>query len=187
MINATELKKGMVIEQDDGLFLVTETTHITPGNKRGILQAKIKSLKEGHTIQRRFRSSDRVEQAFLEARAFEYLYEEKPNFVFMDLKSFEQIQLSEEIVGEAMPYISHNSHVQITFHDDNPISIDLPGSVVLEVKQTDPGAKGNTVSNVFKPATLETGLETKVPMHIAIGNRVKVDTRTGAFIERVNQ
>ena len=186
MINATELKKGMVIEQDDGLYVVTDTTHITPGNKRGIIQVKIKHLAEARTIQRRFRSSDRVEQAFLESRKFEYLYEEKPNFVFMDTKSFEQLQLSEEVVGESMPYVTHNSNVQITFHDGAPISIDLPASVVLEVTQTDPGTKGNTVSNVFKPATLETGLVVKVPFHIAIGNKVKVDTRTGEFIERVN-
>ena len=184
MINATELKKGMVIQQD--LFIITDTQHITPGNKRGILQAKIKHLTQGHTLQRRFRSTDRLEQAFLESRTYEYLYEEKPAYVFMDVKSFEQLRLDEDAVGESMPYISHNSKVQITFHEGSPISIDLPASVVLKIVETDPGVKGNTVSNVFKPATLETGLVIKVPLHITEETLVKVDTRTGEFIERVN-
>ena len=187
MINATELRKGMVIQQDDGLFVVTDTQHITPGNKRGILQAKIKHLKDGHTIQRRFRSTDRVEQAYLESKKFEYLYEEKSAFVFMDTETYEQLRLDADVVGEEIPYIALNSQVQITFHDGAPVSIDLPSSVVLEVKQTDPGAKGNTVTNVYKPATLETGLVVKVPLHIVIGNRIKVDTRSGEFVERVNQ
>ena len=187
MINATDLKKGMVIEQDDGLFIIVGTQHITPGNKRGILQAKIKHLKDGRVLQRRFRSTDRLEQAFLDNRVFEYLYEEKPNWVFMDTETFEQIQLGEEAVGEAMPYITHNSKVKITFHDGSPISIDLPASVVLKIAKADPGVKGNTATNVFKPATLETGLVVKVPLHIAEGNFIKVDTRSGEFIERVNK
>ena len=185
-INATEMKKGVVIELEDGLWIVTDTMHMTPGNKRGFIQAKIKSLADGHVLQRKFRSTDRVEKAFLEGRKHEYLYEEPPSFVFMDKESFEQIRLGEDAVGEQMKYIRHNSEVNITFHNGKPISIDLPAAVVLEVTQTDPGMKGDTVSNVYKPATLETGLVVKVPLYINEGNSVKIDTRTGEFLERAN-
>ena len=186
-INATEMKKGTVIELADGLWVITDTMHMTPGNKRGFIQAKIKSLADGHVLQRKFRSTDRVEKAFLEGLKHEYLYEEPPSFVFMDQQSFEQLRLDAAVVGEQMKYIRHNSTVNITFHNGKPISIDLPAAVVLEVKQTDPGMKGDTVSNVFKPATLETGLVVKVPLYINEGNSIKVDTRSGDFVERVNQ
>ena len=186
LINATDMKRGMAITQEGALWIVVDTMHVTPGNWRGFVNAKIKNLADGRVLQKRFRSNEKVEQAFLENREYEYLYEEPPSYVFMDTESFEQVRLDAEIVGEQMQYITHNSKVKVTFHGEKPISIELPTSVVLKVTETDPGVKGDTVSNVYKPAKLETGLVVKVPLHIAQGNTVKVDTRTGEFVERVS-
>lgn len=187
MLDATQIRKGVVIKHQGELYVVTGFEWTQPGKGGAYVQAKLKSLKEERTIQFRFRSSDKVEDVSLEERNMEYLYKEGKSYVFMDLESYEQIPLTEELVGESIPYVVHNSTVKIVFHDGNPIGINLPASVVLKITETVPGTKGDTVSNVFKPATLETGLEIKVPLYIAEGEYAKVDTRTGEFLERVNK
>ncbi|MHC4953563.1 MAG: elongation factor P [Planctomycetota bacterium] len=186
MASANDIRKGNVILLDGGLYQCTDFHHNTPGNKRGIIQAKLKNLQSGTTINRKFSSTERVEFAFLDKRACEYLYREGDRHIFMDLENYEQHPLSNEVVGEQMKFIVENGTVQVTFHDGNPVSIELPGSVELVIKHTEPGLKGDSVSNVFKPATLETGFEIKVPNHINIGDRVKVSTQTGEFQGRVN-
>ncbi len=185
-INATEIRKGMVIRMDNELYLVADYEHIAPGNWRAIVQVKLRSIKQGNTVQRRLRSSDKVETVYLESKVMEYLYKQGDTYCFMDTESYEQVMLPAELVEESMPYVALNSQVRINFFDGKPLSVDLPPSVVLKVAQTDPGARGNTVTNVFKPATLETGLEVKVPLFIVIGDKVKVDTRSGEFISREN-
>ena len=127
-----------------------------------------------------------MEFAFLDKRGCEYLYREGDSHVFMDLENFEQHHLSNDVVGEQMRFIVANAAVQVTFYNDNPVSIELPGSVEILIKHTEPGLKGDSVSNVVKPATLETDVEIKVPNHINIGDRVKVSTQTGEFQGRVN-
>ncbi len=184
-ITATDIRKGMVLMYEGELQLVTEFQHRTPGNLRAFIQAKLKSLASGASKQVRFSASDRIEPAFLERKDCEYLYRDSTGYVFMDSENYEQFTLEPEFVEDTMHYIIENQTVQVTFHEGKPLSVDLPSSVILTVKTTEPGVKGDTVNNVFKPATLETGLEIKVPNYINEGEAVKVDTRTGDFIERV--
>jgi elongation factor P len=184
LITATEIRKGMVIKVDDEPYLVLDREHVAPGNWRAMVQAKLRSIRQGNTIQRRFRSSDKFETVFLESKVMEYLYKQGDSYTFMDTESFEQVPLSADLVGDFMPYVALNSQVRVAFYDGRPLSVDLPASVVLKVAETDPGAKGNSVTNVFKPAKLETGLVVKVPLFINVGDKVKVDTRSGEFIQR---
>jgi len=184
--NTTDIRKGTVLVVDDDLWVCTDFHHITPGNKRGHVQAKIKSLKSGQTVQRRFSATERVEFAFLDKRPCEYLYQDGKHFVFMDGETYEQYHLSDDQVGEQMGFIIPNSTIQVTFYDGTAIAVDLPASIGLKVTHTEPGVKGDTVSNVFKPATLETGLEIKVPNHIKVGDVVKVGTANKEFIGRVS-
>ena len=186
MPSANDIRKGNVLLIDGGLFLCTDATHRTPGNLRALVQVKLKNMDSGVIVQKKFSAQERVEFAFLDKRNCEYLYRDGSNFVFMDTENYEQYHLSEDTVAEQMQYIVENTTVQVTFHEQTPISIDLPGSVELEIAHTEPGLKGDSVSNVFKPATLQTGLEIKVPNHINIGDRVKVSTQTGEFQGRVN-
>jgi elongation factor P len=181
---ATDIRKGSVLILDGDLFVCTEFQHKTPGNLRGNVQTKLKSLRDGRSIQRKFSSTERVEFAFLDKRACEYLYKESAGYVFMDVETFEQFHLAEDQIKEQMGFIVENAQVAVTFHDGNPVAIELPASVELKVTHTEPGAKGDTVSNVFKPATLETGLEVKVPNHISIGDVVKISTETNDFLGR---
>lgn len=181
MPSATDIRKGSVLVLDGELFVCTDFQHNTPGNKRGNVQTKLKSLSSGTTINRKFSSTERVDFAFLDKVICEYLYQDGTSYVFMDTNTYEQHHLSEDQVGEQMPYVVENARVQVTFYEGTPVSVELPGSVELKVEHTEPGVKGDTVSNVYKPATLETGLEIKVPNHVNIGDVVKVSTQTGEF------
>jgi len=186
VIKATEIRRGLVLKMDDALVLVTDFMHTTPGNLRGIIQIKGKDLMSGAQSQKRLRPSDTVEVAYLDKKEMQYLYQEGDHYVFMDNESYEQITIPGDVLESTIPYIAHNSNVTVTIYEGNPIAVDLPTSVVLAVSETEPGARGNSVTNIYKPAKLETGLEVKVPLHINKGDRVKVDTRTGEFLERVN-
>jgi elongation factor P len=181
MASATDIRKGTVLIMDGQLFICTDFAHATPGNLRGRVQTKLRNLKTGQIIDRKFSSDERIETAYLDKRACEYLYKDGKYYVFMDQSNFEQYMLEEAIVGEQMGYIVPNSTVQVTFYETTPVSIDLPGTVELKVTETDPGVRGDTVSNVFKPATLETGLQIKVPNHISVGDVVRISTSTGEF------
>ena len=161
------------------------------GNKERVVMLsevlhKLKSLKQGNTVNRRFRSTDRVDEVFLQTKMMEYLYQDGHSYVFMDVETYDQIHLSDEFVGEQMQFVAPNQQLRVKFHEGQPFAVELPASVVLEVTETAPGEKGNSVTNVFKPATLETGLVVKVPLFVDQGQKVKVDTRTGQFIERAN-
>ena len=181
MPSANDIRKGNVLIMDGELLLCTDFHHNTPGNKRGIIQAKLKNLRSGTTIQKKFSSTERVEFAFLDKRPCEYLYKDGNAYVFMDLENYEQHLINEEVVAEAMNFVVENSTVEVTFHDGVAVSLALPGSVELKVKHTEPGLKGDSVSNVYKPATLETGFELKVPNHVNQGDTIKVSTQTGEF------
>lgn len=186
MPNATEIKRGMVLVMEGDLWNVIESTHVTPGNWRGMVQVVMKSIKTGAKRQHRFRSTDTVEAAFLDVMEMQYLYKDPAGYCFMDTKTYEQIILTDDEVGDAPRYLKENEVVKVTMHDGVPIGLELPASVVLTVRQTDPGSKGDTVSNVFKPATTDTGLVVKVPLFIVEGERIRVDTRTGEFQGREN-
>jgi len=181
MASATDIRKGTVLILDGLLYVCTDFAHATPGNLRGRVQTKLKNLKTGQIIDRKFSSDERVEVAYLDKRACEYLYKDKSHFVFMDQENFEQYLIDESLIGEQMKYVVANTTVQVTFYETTPIAIDLPGTVELKVTHTEPGVRGDTVSNVFKPATVETGLEIKVPNHINVGDIVRLSTATGEF------
>lgn len=186
-VKATELRKGHVIEKDGDLLLITEYEHRTPGNLRSIISLKTKSLKNGASGAMRLGSGDTMEVAYLDRRKAEYLYREgNGDFVFMDAESYEQFPLTEDLVGEQMGFVKENSTIEVTFHEQNAIGIELPPSVVLTIKDAEEAVKGNTTSGVKKDAVLETGRKIKVPMHIKPGEAVKVSTETGEFQGRAN-
>jgi elongation factor P len=187
-IRATEVRKGQVIQLNGDLVVVTEYEHKTPGNLRAIINIKTKSLTNGATSAMRLGSSDILELAFLDKKKAEYLYRDSAtgNFVFMDTENYEQFELSEEVVGDKMLYVRENTQVEVAFHGSTPVGVELPPQVVLAVKESEPAVKGNTTSGVKKDAVLETGLVIKVPIHIQVGDQVKVATETGEFQGRAN-
>jgi elongation factor P len=185
MIQATQLKRGMVIKHDNDLYRVVEAQHKTPGNLRGMVQAKIRHLKTGSISDHRFRSVDMVERAILDETEMEYLYQDGNMYHFMNNENFEQIALSEEVLGEAVPYLIANVKLKIALYEDRPVGIELPMTVEMTVMETEPAIKGASVSNVGKPAKMETGLIIQVPAFIAEGERIRIDTSSGAYVERV--
>ena len=185
MIQATQLRRGNVIVHKDQLFRVVEFHHLTPGNKRGMVQTKLKNLRSGAISDHRFRSDDSVEKAVLDKRVMEYLYSEGGAHTFMDTETYEQIHFSSEVLGDGMQYLVANARIEVEFYDGNPVGIQLPPTVELEVVETEPGLKTATVSNVLKPAKTETGLVVGVPHFIEEGETIRVDTSEGKYVERV--
>ena len=187
MIQATQLKKGMCIKHDNDLWRIVEAQHKTPGNLRGMVQARIRNLKTGSISDHRFRSVDMVERAILDESEMEYLYRDGDMYHFMNNETFEQLGLSDEVLGSAVPYLIPNLKLAIEFYEGRPVGIDLPLNVVMKVMETEPGIKGASVSNVGKPAKMETGLIVQVPAFINEGDVIRIDTATGSYVERVNK
>jgi elongation factor P len=185
MISATQIKKGMAIKLNNELYRVFSFQHITPGNWRGMVQTKLKSMKTGSIIEHRFRSEDRVEQAYLETHEMEYLYSDGTDYHFMNTESFEQVHLPADLLEDAIPYMIPNIKLQVVYYEGKPIGVELPASVALKVVGTEPALRGATVSNVNKPATLETGLVIQVPPFVNEGEVIRVDTSDGKYLERV--
>jgi elongation factor P len=185
--NATDLKRGMCITMDGALWRVMDSQHITPGNWRGYVQATLRNLKTGAKHEKRFRSTETIEPAFIDVKEFQYLYSEKERglYTFMDTESYEQISLDEEMIGDSLPFLIPNELVKLELHDGVAVGVQLPASVVLTITETTPGTRGDTVTNTRKEATVETGHKIKVPLFIEQGEKVRVDTRTGEFMERV--
>jgi elongation factor P len=184
MIQATQIKRGMCIKLDNELYRVVAMQHITPGNWRGMVQTKIRSLRSGAMSEHRFRSEDRVERAILDETAMEFLYREGDMYHFMNSETFEQTALSQEILGDAVHYLISNMTLHVEMHDGKPVGIQLPLTVELAVVETEPAIKGASVSNQNKPAKMETGLVVNVPPFISEGDRIRIDTSTGAYVER---
>ena len=186
-VRATDLRKGTVLQHEGQLLLITDYMHHTPGNLRAIIHIKTRNLSTGQTGQMRLGSSDTFEVAFLDRRRSEYLYRDTHgHYVFMDSTSYEQFPINEDLIGDHMAYVCENTSVDVTFHETTPIGIDLPASVVLTIKETEPAVRGNTATNVKKDAVVETGLKIKVPAHIAVGDKVKVRTADAEFLGRAN-
>lgn len=184
-MKVNELKKGQIIKVDGENWTIVDIDHVKPGKGPAYLQITIKNLKKGGVLTRRFASGDTVDVVYTEIKTLQYIYSEDPLHVFMDTENYEQYRIHEDTIKDEMPYMALNSEVRTVFTaDGQPLYIDMPVSVVLEVTETEPGTRGDTVSNVQKPARLETGLRIKVPLHVKTGDKVKVDTRTGTFIER---
>ncbi len=185
MINATQLRPGMIILYEGELYRVSAINHLTPGNKRGFMQTKMKNLRTGVGTERKFRSEDRVEQATLESRMMQYLYADGDLHAFMDTENYEQISLPAEEIGDLLSYLLPNQVVEIEFFDGKPVGMSPPSTVELEVVETEPGLKGATASSSYKPAKLETGVTIQVPPFIQVGDRVRLDPLEGKYLERV--
>ncbi len=184
-IQAVQLRKGMIIELDGELLRVHDFQHVTPGKGQAIVQTRMRNLRSGSMIDKRFRSQEAVERVQLDSQEMEYLYQEGDSYVFMDSETYEQTHLSADAIAEALPYLVANLSLKVDFYEGLPVSIDMPTTVDLEVADTEPGLKGATASASSKPATLETGLVVGVPQFVNIGDRVRVETSTGEYLTRV--
>lgn len=185
MINATQIRKGMVIKLEEEIYKVLETTHITPGRWKAVVQTKLRSLRDHTLLDHRFRSNDRVEQAFLEKVEMEYLFRSGDEYVFMNLENYEQIKLPKETIEDAIQYLVPNVVFSIETYEGNPVAIEPPMTVDLKVVKTAPFIKGATQAASSKPAELETGLTVSVPQFIKEGDIVRIDTREDKYLERV--
>jgi elongation factor P len=184
-MNATQIRKGMVIKHEGDLFSVFSMEHIAPGKGRAFVQTKLRNLRTGRMLDHRFRSNDTIEQATLTTAEMEYLYDSGDEFTFMNQETYEQIPLTPEVLGNAINYLIPNVIVRVQLHEGRPVGVELPGSVVLEVVETEPGIKGASAQAQSKPATLETGLVVQVPYFIETGEKIRVDTFEGKYMERV--
>jgi elongation factor P len=174
----------VIVGDDKQLYSVVDRDLNTPGNWRAILQLKLKNLKTGAITLNRVRPEDKVEQAYLDKRLMQYLYQDGDDYVFMDQETFDQITLHKEWVGEQILYLKENDDAHVTFYEGKPLSLELPATVELKVLETEPSVKGATAAAQYKPATLETGLKITVPPFVSVGEVVLVDTRTGEYLSR---
>ena len=184
MISATELRAGMIVIHNGELHRAHSVVHKTPGNLRGFVQAKLRSLKSGAMNEHRFRSEDKIEKASLDTHEMQYLYSDGEGHHFMNQETYDQIRLSDEIVGDAMKYLLPETVIDVDFYEGNPISVELPTTVTLKIVETEPGMKGATASASYKPAKLETGLQVMVPQFVAAGTVIRIDTRDDSYLER---
>ena len=185
LIPATHLRVGMLLNYQNDLYRVMAVTHITPGNWRGMVQTKMRSVRSGTQTENRFRSEDKVDRVTLDQQEMEYLYGDGEGHHFMNTESFEQIALDADWLGDAVSYLLPNMRVTVDFYESKPIGVTLPKSVDLRVTDTAPGLKTATVTNVLKPATTETGLVVPVPNFVDVGDVIKVDTESGSYLSRV--
>jgi len=183
MINATELRKGVIIEFEGKLYQVVEYQHVKM-KKTALAKVKLRDINAGHTLERSFQSGERLVRARLDSRQMQYLYNDGELYYFMDQENYEQMPFSAEQLGDALDYLKEGNSVEVTSYKDKIVGIEMPITVELEVKETDPGFKGDTATSGNKLAKLETGVSIQVPLFINIGDIIKVDTRTGTYLER---
>jgi elongation factor P len=184
MISSTQMRPGMVIKFNSDLFSVFSVAHRTPGNLRGFVQAKMRNLRSGTMIEHRFSSEDKVERAIMDEVEMEYLYDDGQNYYFMNTENYEQTHLSKDLLGDATSYLIPQLRVKVEFYEGKPISVELPATIDMTVVETEPGMKGASVSNVTKPAKMETGLVVQVPPFIKENEKIRVNTAEGTYLER---
>ncbi len=184
-ITTNDLKNGITLELDNGLFTVVEFQHVKPGKGGAFVRTKIRNLRNGAVIDRTFNAGIRVEQAILDKNDMQFLYRDGDDYIFMDTGTYDQVTVAPSSLGDAANYLTENMTAIIAFHNDTIVSVEIPASVELTVAETEPGIQGDRVSGARKPATLETGLVLQVPLFINIGDKIKVDTRSGDYITRV--
>jgi elongation factor P len=185
MVKATQLRPGMIIRHEGDLYTIFSVDHRTPGNKRGAMQTKMRSLRSGSIVDYRFRAEEFVERAVLDEVEFEFLYSDAEGQHFMNVQTFEQINLTKELLGDAVDYLIPNLPVKVEFYEGKPIGILLPDTIDMTVVDTEPSIQKATASAVMKPAKLETGLVVNVPPFVGNGDKIKVDTSEGRYIQRV--
>jgi len=185
MPTTADFRNGMCLALDNELYWLVEFQHVKPGKGGAFVRTRLKNVKTGAILNRTFRAGERIEEVRLERRAMQYLYHTGDSYYFMDLRSYEQISLPKDLLADSLYYLKENMNVNILVAEEKPVGIELPFFVDLKVTKTDPGVKGDTASGGSKPATLETGVTIQVPLFINAGDLIKVDTRTGEYIERV--
>ena len=184
-INAGEIRVGMLLEHKNDLWQVLKTQHVKPGKGGAFAQVEMKSVNKNTKLNERFRSNETVEKASLEETKYNFLYEDEKNYFFMEPKSFEQIEIKKEIVGEKGKLLTENLEVSVSFYNDSAISVDLPNQVTCKIEATDAALKGQTVSSSYKPAVLSNGLNIQVPPFIEVGDEVIVDTRNLEYVKKI--
>lgn len=186
MANTSDFKNGLVLKIDGKLQQIIEFQHVKPGKGPAFVRTKLKDVVSGKTVDKTFNAGVKVETATVDRRDMTYLYHDGSNFVLMDDKTFDQIELADGMMGDGAKFLLENTVVQVSFHEGEPLFAELPVAVELKVEHTDPGLQGDRSTGGTKPATLETGAEIQVPLFIETGNLLKVDTRTGEYLSRVN-
>ena len=184
-INAGEIRVGMLLEHKNDLWQVLKTQHVKPGKGGAFAQVEMKSLNKNTKLNERFRSSETVEKASLDEIIFNYLYSDDKNFYFMDAKTFEQIEINKDVIGEKGKLLSENLQVSVSFYNDNPISVQLPNQIKCKVSSTDAALKGQTVSSSYKPAILDNGVKIQVPPFIETDDEIIIDTRTFEYVKKI--
>ncbi len=186
MATTNDLKNGLVLNLEGQLWQVVEFQHVKPGKGPAFVRTKLKNVLSGKTVDKTFNAGLKVDTATVDRRDMQYLYKDGEDFVFMDVKTYDQVFVSEAVVGDAATFLLENQEVIVAFHEDAPLFVEMPASVVLTISHTEPGLQGDRSSAGTKPATVETGAEIQVPLFLNTGDRVKVDTRSGSYISRVN-
>lgn len=184
-IQATRLRKGMLIKLGTGLFRILDLHHLTPGNKRAHIQARLRNIRTMALADEKFRAEEDIERAMLDEREMQYMYNDGGHYYFMDTSTFDQVQISSEALGDSKDYLVAEALIRVEFYEEEPVGIELPPAVDLVVKETAPSIKGATASAQVKPATLETGLVIQVPPFVSEGDKVRVSTETGEYQSRV--
>jgi elongation factor P len=185
MISTNDFRTGLTIEVDGEVYTVVEFQHVKPGKGSAFVRSKLKNLRTGGVVERTFRAGEKLPRAHLERREVQYLYREGDNFVFMDNETYEQTSLGLEQMGDSVKFLKENMNIYLLTHAGSLIGVELPNSVELKIVATEPGVRGDTATGGTKPATLETGLVIQVPLFIDVGTVIRVDTRSGEYLERV--
>ncbi len=184
MYSTAEFRKGLKIEIDGKPYIIVDCQHVKPGKGGAFVRTKIKNLETGQVLEQTFRSGAKVDVPDLEQRFMQFLYQEVDQFVFMDTQSYDQVYIAQDYLGDTVNYLMPNIEVQVLYYKGRPIGVDLPTFVVLTVTSTEPGMRGDTATGATKPATLETGYVVQVPLFIEEGDKLKIDTRSGEYMER---
>lgn len=184
MISTNDFKTGLTIELDGNVFSVVDFQHVKPGKGAAFVRSKLKNVKTGAIVEKTFNAGEKVPPARVDRREMQYLYNDGENYNFMDTGNFEQLALTKEQLGDGVKYLKENMNIVVMMWQDNPIGIELPNQVELEVTDTAPGIKGDTASGGSKPATLETGAVVQVPFFVNVGDKLLIDTRTGNYLKR---
>jgi len=183
-ITTNDLKNGMALDLDDGLFEVVEFQHVKPGKGGAFVRTSLRNLRSGGVVDRTFRAAEKVERAMIDKRDMQYLYRSGDDYVFMDSTTYDQLNVGQRSLGDAANYLVENAEAILRMYGDEIVGVELPAAVELSIADTEPGIQGDRVSGARKPATLETGLVVQVPLFVGPGDRVRVDTRTGEYITR---
>ena len=184
MITAGDFKKGITVEWDGGVWNIVDFQHVKPGKGAAFVRTKIKNVMTGAVVERSFNPTDKMPRAIIETKEMQYVYNDGDLYYFMDVETYEQLPMTHDQVEDAIPFVKEGTNVTMRFFKGKAFSVEAPNFVVLEVTDTEPGFAGDTASNTYKPATLETGFTLQVPLFINTGDKIQIDTRTGEYLKR---